>query len=1083
MNRIKILTTAMLLFVCGFVHAQDRLIKGRVTATSGGDGIPYVSVLVKGTTLGTKTDLEGYYSLTAPTKEITLVFTSMGFKTLEMALAEGSFTANATLAEDALMLDEAVVTAIGIKADKKALGYSVQEVKGEDLLNSRENNIVNAISGKVAGVQITSSNGMAGGSSFINIRGAKSIDGENQPLFIVDGVPIDNSMLLTGNPDDGSNVNLEHVAFSNRAIDLNPDDIENVTILKGPAATALYGIRASNGAVVITTKKGKSTNGRGVNVTYSMSATYDKVNKLPEHQTLYAQGQSGVYKGPETGMSRSWGPRLDSLRYDNDKNYPYDKNGALLYYKDSGAVGKTPTPYDNMADFFGTGVTYNHSISLSGGNDVSTFYLSYGNLMSEGIVPKNTFNKNSVKISGETKMSSKFSIAGSANYINSGGTRIEQGSNTSGVMLGLTRTPVTFDNSNGLGHGAVDDRSAYILPDGSQRNYRGGGGYDNPFWTVNQNPLVDDVNRIIGMSQINYTPNEWMNVTYRIGNDFYSDRRKQHLAIGSRNTPAGRMYEDQHFVRDINSDLLVNMNKSFSDDLKGSLTLGNNMYQENYQRIYVQGDGLTIPEFYHMSNAQSVSVREMTSKYRTAAFFADAKIDYKNMVYLDVTGRNEWSTSLPVAKNNFFYPSANLGLIFTEMLGISDNKVLPYGKFRFSWATVGNDASVYSTSTVFTQTHYNDGWTDGIKYPFLGAPGFMKADVLGNSELRPEKTKSLEYGFDLRFLENKIGLDVTMYNTTSSDVILSVPIAASSGYLELVANAAEINNKGTELVLNLKPVSTKDFKWLMDINYSRNKNTVVKLADGVDNIFLGGFEGSSIRAVVGKPYGTIYGQGWLRDDKDNIVIDDDTTSSNYGYPILDGTEKALGDVSPDWLMGVRNTFSYKGFSLSCLLDIRQGGKMWNGTESALYFFGTAKATEDREGTKVFTGVKGHLDADGKLVSTGKTNDIVSPYGQDWLAFGNGNGFFGSNTEDFVQDISWKRLRELTLSYRLDPEWLKKSVFSSCDFSVTGRNIWLKTKYTGVDPETNLMGADNAQGLDYFNMPNTKGWTMGLRLTL
>lgn len=1038
-----------------------------------------VTVFEKGTTNGTFTDADGRYELTVKNGSTTLVFRFIGFATQEVAGG-----GDVVLKEDALLLDEVVVTALGIAREKKQLGYSVQSVGGDALVNSGESNMINGLNSKVAGVQVISSSGSPGASAYINIRGSSSISGENQPLIVVDGIPLDNSQLISGNPDNGDNSLLEGVANSNRGIDINPNDIEDVTVLKGPAASALYGIQAANGVILITTKKGRGATGKGVNVSFNTALTWDRVNKLPEIQERYIQGAGGEYFGPATGASTSWGPLGDTMRWNGDASYLWDRNGDLVGASDPSGV--TPfSPYNNAETFFTTGTTFDNNLALSGGNGSTNYRFSIGRINQTGIVPLSEWGRTSIKFAGESKLSARLRTAASVGYTNSGGSRVQQGSNISGLMLGLMRSPNSFDNSNGVED--PTDEAAYLLADGTQRNYRGGGGYDNPYWTINKNPFTDQVNRVYGFTSVTYDVTNWLNIFYRLGTDAYSDDRQQVFAEGSRAAPAGRTFLEKHNYRHVNSDLWVTLSHDFGEKFSTSLLLGQNAFAKEYNRLYTQGDGFTIPNFTHISNAQSVFTRDYTERKRTAAIFFDAKVAYDDWVFLNVTGRNEWSSTLPVDNNSFFYPSASLGLVFTEPLGLADNKILPYGKLRFSYASVGNDADPYSLASYYSNTFVGDGWTNGIVFPFNGVTAFMADDVLGSANLRPEKTNSIEIGTDLRFLNNRIGLDFTYYSQVSKDQILAVPVAASSGVLQLITNAGQVSNKGIEIVLNATPIKSENFRWDIQVNFTRNRNMVDELAEGIENVFLGGFEGSAIRNVAGQPYGQIYGGTFLRDAAGNLVIESDTNAAFYGYPIYSGREGAIGNTQPDFLMGIRNTLAWKGISFGFLIDIREGGQMWNGTQGAMAFFGTAAMTENRGETTVFEGVKGTVDGDGNLVLQDEsgtagtfTNDTEAVLDEFWYTADGGG--FGNVAEHFVQDISWVRLREVTLSYTFPTSLFEKTPIGSLNIGLAGRNLLLFTPYEGVDPETSLMGSVNAQGLDYFNMPNTKSYSVRLGIT-
>jgi TonB-linked SusC/RagA family outer membrane protein len=1067
-------TVCLLLFTATFMYAQE-VLKGTVKEELTGDPMPGVTVFEKGTSNGTITDPEGKYEIKVKDAQTTLIFRYVGYATTE--LTGGG---DISLKEDVLMLDEVVVTALGIKSDKKALGYSVQTVGGDALTGSGESNMINGLNAKVAGVQVISSGGSPGAASFIRIRGSSSLTGNNQPLIVIDGVPMDNSQNQGGNPDNGDNNLLEGVNQSNRAADINPNDVENVTVLKGPAAAALYGIQAANGAILITTKKGSNTKGKGVAVSFNSSMAWDKVNKLPENQTRFSQGFFGEYQGPESGRSHSWGAAIDTLSWDNnspDPNNPYiyDNNGAIVSSNDPSAR-EAVTPYDNYRNFFQTGLTTDNSLSLSGGNAGTTYRFSIGNTNTKGIVPLSSWGRTTAKFAGESQLTNRLRTAASVGYSNSGGRRVQTGSNTSGLMLGLLRTPITFDNSNGVTDPA--DEAAYIFSDGTQRNYRGGGGYDNPYWTINKNPFTDEVNRIYGFTSVSYDVTNWLNVFYRVGTDTYSDERQQVLALGSRSAPAGRLYYEKHNYRHINSDLWVTAQRDFTEKLSGSLLVGNNLFSKSYSKIYTQGDGFVVPDFNHISNASSTFSRYVYDAKKTAAIFGEAKLSYDDWIFLDLTGRNEWSSTLPTANNSFFYPSANLGVVVTEALGMTENKILPYGKLRLSYASVGHDAPSYALGKYFSGTFVGDGWTSGVNFPYNGIAGFSVDDVLGSNALRPEKNNTIEIGTDLRFIKNRIGVDFTFYRSRAVDQILAIPVAGSSGYTNQFMNAGTVSNTGFEITLNATPVKSKDFRWDLQVNFTRNKNMVVSLPEGIDNIFLGGFEGSSVRNVAGQPYGQIYGGTFLRDANGNLVIESDTNSAFYGFPIESGKEEAIGNPNPDFLCGFSNTLTWKGISLNILFDFRKGGQMWNGTIGALANFGMSKVTEDRDVDYTFEGVKGTLDGDGNLVLQDEngnagtvTNDVVVNRDQNWYLT-NGGGF-GNVAEQFIQETSWIRLREVSLSYSLPTKLLEKTPIAGLNVGISGRNLLLITPYEGIDPETNLMGSVNAQGLDYFNMPNTR----------
>lgn len=1080
--------------------SQSTTITGTVTSASDNSPLPGATVLVKGTVLGTVTDVDGKYVLSVPAGNDVLVFSFVGYKDHEETIG-GRSVINVAMEPDVFQLNNVVVTAIGIKAEKKALNYSAQEVGSDEIVSGRNTNMIDNLNGKIAGLDVTSSTGTPGASAYMTIRGQRSIIGDNQPLIVVDGVPYDNTQYNSGNFNDGfgggggqNNNLLEGVAYSNRGIDLNPNDIQSITVLKGAAASALYGSRAANGVIVITTKKGGGgANGGKMNVSLSSTLTYDVVNKLPDMQNTYAQGSGGDYLPPETGASGSWGPPISTLSWDGATDYPFDMHGHIVDNSDPSA--QTPvTPYNNEDLFFQTGKTFDNTLSLSGGDQNSGYYFSIGYLKQDGVIPLSDFSRYSAKLSGNTNLGTKWKTTGSITYTKSGGSRVQQGSNVSGLMLGLLRTPPTFDNSNGVSD--PSDPASYLLPDGSQRNYRGGGGYDNPYWTINQNPFNDDVNRMFGYGELDYNATDWLDFTYRLGADFYSDRRKQIFAINSRAFPSGQVDEDQIFFRQINSDLLINLHHDLgTTGIKGNLTLGNNMNSQYYQQVHTQGDGLVIPDFYNLSNATAVLGQEYHSIVRTLGNFADLELSYKDMIFLGLTGRADKSSTFSSGKKAFFYPSANLGIVVTDLLGVSDNKVLPYAKLRVAYAEVGTQPGPYLTATTFDAGFYGDGYVNGNSFPYLGLGGFQEGDNLGNPDLEPENTKSFETGADLRFIKNRIGLDFTYYDAKSTGQIIPVPIAASSGYLTETLNAAEVENSGVEISLNVTPVKTQNLNWDFTINFTKNTSMVNKLAPGVDFIGLGGFEGSLIGVEAGQPYGIIYGTRWLHDAQGNVVIADQAALDDalaggvnaayvydVGYPMYDVTEGVIGDPNPDYIASIVNELSWKGFGLLFQFDTKQGFDIWDGTLGALDYFGTSAYSADhRDKNVTFEGVMGHLDDNLNVITDGNNSTPVL-YNQDWVQGGFGSGFTGP-TELYVEDGSFIRLRELTVYYMFPSKWLDKVSISSLELGFTARNLWLSTDYQGVDPETSLTGANSAQGIDYFNMPNTKSYGLNLKLTL
>ncbi|MEQ8575552.1 MAG: SusC/RagA family TonB-linked outer membrane protein, partial [Fulvivirga sp.] len=952
-----------------------------------------------------------------------------------------------------------------------ALGYSVQNVAADDIVNARETNLVNALNSKVAGVSVVSSSGSPGASSNIRIRGNTSINGSNSPLFVIDGVPIDNSTGGQGNGTGG-------VDNSNRAIDINSNDIESLTVLKGASATVLYGIRAANGAIIITTKKGKSGKAK---VNFNTSLTFDQVNKLPEFQKKYAQGRPvggvNVWRGPETLEGNTYGPAIADLEFDGS-DYPYDVNGRLV---PKGTGNGTPArAYNNVEDFFITGQTWDKNISVSGGNEKSTYYLSFGNLTTSGIVPNSEWERTTAKITTDTKITDKLTAGMSATFSNTGGSRLQRGSNISGVALGLYRNTPTFDAGNGkTGQEAADDPSTYQLPDGSQRSYRAGT-YDSPYWTVAKNQFDDNVNRIIGNLNLAYDITPWLKATYKIGLDHYTDRTKGFADVLSANFPTGTIVNVDINSTDINSDLLFIVNKDINEDLNISAVFGHNYYTFDFYSSTDTGTDFGSPGFSNISNAATVQSTEGWNRKQINGIMADVKFDYKNFLFVNFTGRNDWSSTLPEDDNSFFYPAVALGFDFTEAFGLANGPILSYGKLRGSWGQVGNDAPTFVTSSYFNSANISgDGFlAGGINFPAFGTNAFERSNTLGNDKLKAELTTTYEFGGEFKFFNGRLGFDYTYYNSETVDQIININISNTTGFGGSIANAGTIENKGHELLITGTPVKVSDFSWDVEVNFTQYESLVKELAPGTDRIFLAGFTSASSNVIAGKPYGAIYGNAFQRDDEGRLVI------GPNGWPNVDPAgDRYLGDPNPDWIAGIRNTFSYKGFSLSALLDIRQGGAVWNGTGGIMHTFGTSKKSGDEREIRgyVFDGVLADEDGNPTEAINNIPVDFANPASpvttNKWNRYG-----FGGLVEENMEDGSWIRLRQLTLSYQIPSSILEKLKISRASFSVQGRNLWLKTEYTGIDPETNLTGASNGIGLDYFNMPNTKSYGATLNVT-
>jgi TonB-linked SusC/RagA family outer membrane protein len=1032
---MKKLLFLFVLFVTGaFTLLAQNNITGVVTSSVAGEGaIPGVAVQAKGTTIGVATDANGKYSITVPQKTTTLIFSFLGLKTQEIQI-NGRSVIDVVMEPQVVEMGEVVVTALGISREKKALGYSVQDVKSDQIARSGENDVLNSLSAKVAGIQIINTAGTPGASTKVLIRGNSSFTGNNQPLIIVDGIPIDNSTISTVGADYPFNPNLQGVNNSNRAIDINPDDVESITVLKGATAAALYGAKAANGAILYTTKRGAKG---APKVVYEFNTEFSNVNKLPAEQNIYVQGNivGGVPTYQPGATPNSWGPKY------TDANVPI---------------------YNNTKDFFKTGISYIHNLSVSNGDDKNSFRLSMSRMDQTGIIPTSKLDRTSVRFNGDSKLTDKLSLSASMGYTNTGDTKVQNGSNVAGIMLPLLRAPISFNLKN------------YQNPDGSSNNFYPF--YDNPYWSLYNNPFISRTDRFIGNVLLTYKIANWLSASYRLGADVYADKRKQVFAIGSNaiGDLLGQIEENTVRSEEFYQDVIVTASHRWFDKLSTDLKLGGNLQNSNSEYLYGRANQLNIPNFYNLSNGTTLFSNQNQSTARTSALFFDASLGWSTYLFVDVTGRNEWSSTFGRAKNNFFYPSVGGSFIFTEIL--PKNKILTYGKLRASLAYGGNSPSPYSSATYYTQPFFADGFTNGTSFPFLGVTGFSLSNILGNSALKPEKTKESEVGLDARFLDSRLGFEFTYYNRIHSDLLVLRPIPGSSGFQSINANSGSMRNRGVEVVLNLVPVKYKNGSWKIDVTFAKNVNKVLSLAEGVKEISVEtGFTGIGSYAIVGQPYGVYYGNSWLRNANGDLIISQ--SGGNKGLPEQNPLSGNLGDPFPDWTSGIRNTLEWKGFSLSALLDIKQGGKNWSGTIARLNRLGRTAISANRDGNFATYVIKGVAD-DGTANPTTPNTQSVSAlsYFSNYL----GDGAF-SASENAIYSTSWVRLREVSLTYHHN---MKSKWFKFVDVSLIGRNLWLKTDYPGVDPETSLTGAgSNLTGFDYFNNPSTRSFSIGLRFGL
>jgi TonB-linked SusC/RagA family outer membrane protein len=1023
MRKLLCLLLGVLLTVTQLL-AQNRTITGTVRDNNG-NPLANASVQVKGTNIGTVTNASGVYTLSVPSNARTIVISSVGQTAQEMTIGTQS-DISVTLQAADRNLQEVVVTALGVRREKRSLGYSVSELKGEDITKTPNQNVVNSLSGKVAGVQVISSGGAPGMGSRVVIRGGnKSLAGNNEPLFVVDGIPVSNA-------NDGNSNTVTGAGTPNRVGDINPEDIESVSILKGSAASVLYGNRGANGVVLITTKSGKTRGGKPV---ITLSSTYgtDNALKLPDVQTAFAQGQlvSGVPTYAE-GTSLSFGPRITGQTVTS-----------------TGAGGPvTLTVHDPRKEFLQTGHTYNNNLSFAQSNERGNYFLSIGNSKQTSIVPNQEYNKANLRFNVTSNLTSKLTAGANLNYVRSWGDVPYTGQDGNNPIFALFNMPVTWDV---MGYG-------YQNANGTQKNFRGGS-FDNPLWTVNKTFYNTVADRFIGGVNFGYKVLPWINLSYKLGGDLMTDYRKGFRDINTGANPNGRLSNDNVFRQEISSTLLANIDRRINDDIGFTLAVGQDFNHRTFREIFQSASALTLPGIAHMSNGKAYDPDfESISKRAMIGAFADLRLDFKNYLFLGITGRNEWSSTLPEDNRRYFYPGANVSFVFTDALKIS-NDILNYGKIRAGYAKTARDAGVYQIYDIYTASSFGDGFTTGITFPFGAIPGFTVSNSIRNPYLKPETTKEFETGAELRFLKNRINLDFTYFRNTNENGIVNVDISPATGATGAVVNSGAIKSNGIEIGLSATPVKLKNFTWDVSMTFSRIRSKVIETYPGVERISLGGFSGNpAIFAIKGERYGSIVGTKLRRDSLGNVII-----SATTGRPLFDDGLN-LGYVEPDWTGGLRNAFSFKNFTFDFLIDTRQGGFMMNGTEDLIDGYGVSKKTETREQDFIYPGVK----------STDKSvNDKVVKRDQNWWSSAKVN-------EEYIYENNWTKLREVNLGYSFALNNSKS--LKNVNIGIYGRNLYLWSKIPHVDPESSSFGTGNAQGVTRMAFPTTRSLGVNLKLT-
>ncbi len=1051
MKKMLLMSLVLMFTLLHGAYAQTRNVSGQVTEQATGTGLPGVTVLLKGTSTGVSTNADGNYSLDVPAAGGTLVFSSVGKATQERTIGTNSQILVA-LADDAKQLSEVVVTALGISRERKTLGYAVQTLDNQELTKASEQNLVRSLQGRVAGVQITSASGSPGGATRVQIRGPQSFNGNNQPIYVVDGNIISNTALTTS-AGSGGDLN-NGVDLPNRAADIDPNNIESITILKGPAAAALYGSQAASGAIIITTKKGGGANNRSqVNVISAVA--FDRVNRLPDFQNTFGSGNDGVYS-PQN--NQSWGPKINGQNVADWHTYSLFPAGAAKV--DSIPLVAHP---DNVRNFFQTGVTYNNSVNFSGSNETSNFFASVSNVNISSFIPNTKYHRSTVAFNGSTRLFNKLTVGGNISYVNSGGDLGVQGQSRANIVQTIVNTPRDIE---------VKDQQDFNDPRYDLKGYYLNGFRNNPYFLLANNLLTNTVDRAFGNASLSYDATSWLNLTFRQSVDTYSDIRQQKISAGTIQNLPGRYSEDNVTGRNLTTDFLVNVTKQVTPDLTVKGILGSNYQEQKLSRLTVDGPGgLVIPGFYDLSNINgAANVTKLDNKVRTLGVFADVQLNFRDYLSVDVTGRNDWASTLPYKNRSFFYPSANASFIFTEAFKLPKT-VLNFGKIRANIASVGKQAPFGILNPIFTKSSVDDGFNGQYLSPFqTTVAGFRVGNFLADPNLKSELTTSYEFGTELGFFNNRLTIDATYYNSRSKNIILAVPVASTSGYTSYYTNAGTMENKGIELLVGGRPIVTASgFTWNITATYTRNRNQVLEVTNIVPNVGLGGLSSPSLEARVGQPYGSFFGTQMQRDPNGNIVV-----SATTGQPLVAPVSATLGNIQPDYMAGLSNTFSFKGLTLSVLFDTKQGGKFWSNTINGGYFAGNLKETTFNDRKPFIVAGSVIRNADGTYSPNTK---LADPYTY-WTTINN----IGENA---LYSASYVKLREASLSYSLPTSLVGKIKLTGVQFTLTGRNLflWTPASQPHLDPEVSAFGTGNTQGYEFFSYPSTRSLGASLRLTL
>ena len=1054
---------AFLLFV-GFQAAAQMQITGVVTDAEDGLSVPGVSVVVKGnTTIGTTTDIDGKYSLTIPSSAEALVFSFVGMKSQEAAI-NGRSVIDIQMETEVLEMDAVIVTAIGITRQAKALGYSVATVSDEQLEQKSEPDMLRNLQGKIPGVNIASTGGAPGSSTRVTIRGNSSFYGNNQPLYVVDGIPYSNDEYITSSQASGGG------AYSSGISTLDPNNIVSMSVLKGAAAAVLYGSRAANGVVVIKTKTGSSgVSKKGLEVTYKTSYSVEEISNLPDYQDTYGNGVNFEY----ANANGSWGPRFDAL--DSIPAWPQYLEAYPDMFSSTGMVAYEPHP-DNVKDLFRQGTVAENSLTLSGGNETSSMTLTASMLKNESYIPNSSFDRQSISMGGSSKLENGLIVDGSFSYTSSTQIGGQFGNNQAeGAASSFART---------LWLGRAWDIAGYpsVNPvTGENITPNGPGQFDNPLWSWKHNTITTNVDRIVASAGLSYKLTDDLNLSYKFGTNTFVQRRQEIIDIGSRaEEGGGSITDDDVRSNEMESNLILTYNKDINEDINLTALAGWNVNQKEVDRQSVYGKGIIAPGVFDIDNTQSLTPNGGgASLRRLYGVLADVSVSYKRYLYLNVSARNDWSSTLPEENNSYFYPAISSSFLFSDAFDINSN-ILSLGKVRFGWGQVGNDASPY-----YVFDTYNVRTTG---FPFDNGNGAQSAQTIPNTrpapDLKPEFTTELEFGTDLSFFNNKVRLDLTWYNRETTDQIVVINVPASTGYTSQVMNAGSIENNGWEIGLDLTPVDMSNgLRWNIYGVYTNNKSEVLSLPEGYERISLGGTFTDPLPVFeVGQPYGILRGSVNARDENGNLLIDPGT-----GLLILDTEQATIGDPNPDFKLGITNALSYKGLTLSFLINYTHGGDLFSNSVASMLGRGVTKDTEDRENGYIIPGVYGNPNTgEAYLDANGNTIENVTRLTSNDLYFGNSFAI-NAASEWNVYDATVLRISDVSLSYVIPKKILEKLPIGGASIVFSGKNLWFWTpnlpEHVNIDPELNGFGAGNVQGIEYSNAPSVRRYGVSLTIQL